>query len=490
MYGPRIVWVFPTQRDIVNVPDSDDCTRDNRATFASGIFYNVLELYDTKNWPMSLGITGGDLQDFTNNIDSPPQIRLLSNVCFDTIGGLTFMLDAAEQRLNKLNSSLRHYIVDKTKQKELETIIKAVTMDIDINLYVGRVKYKPGEQRVMSGVGFRQVQGPNLENVLVFHDSSDVEDSVRYKFPNEMIWQTPDGRPPKSKPISLKEMGSVNLIAASIYTVIAICLSLLLLFVPILKCYKERTNTAMKITAISLFGLLPVQMLIIIYPFMTRLIYCQVAPVLALCGFTVLFWSIFIRLHSKNSTIMYTNGKRLKFRRANDIIVTTSIKYFVIALAIVTAILICLWYALVGPPTVKIKVETSYNHLSDTLTITEFQHCTSEGYNLQMLIVIGMLAGLLAVGWISLVAVALSSKTDTHPLTKNGILAASCVVPTFIAITLLIVVDMDMNITYYILVPIIHLKTISLIGLAQLQEIKEKISRQSQITIFPSNLQM
>ena len=480
MYGPRIVWIFPPQRDILNVPDSDGCTRDNRATFVSGIFYNVVEVFDTHNWQTSLGITGGELQDFASNIDGPPIIRLISNVCFDTVGGLVFILDAAEQRLNKLNSSLRYYIGDETKQNELKEIVSAAVMDIDINLYVGRIKYKPGEQKVMSGVGFQQVQGPSLENVLVFHDSSDVEDSNRYKFPNKMIWQTPDGRPPKSKPTTMKEIASVNLVVASIYTAVAICLCLLLLVVPALKCYEERTNTALKITAICLLGMLPIQALTIIYPFTYRLVYCRAAPILALCGFSIVFWSIFTRLHSKNSTVLISSGKRLKFQRANDIVVTTTIKCFVVVLAVVMAILICLWYALVGPPTVKIEVETSYNDLSDIVTITEFQHCTSEGYDLQMLIVTGMLACLLAVGWISLVAVAFSSKTDTHPLTKNGVLAASCVVPTFIAIVLLIFVDIDMNITYYVLVPIIHLKTIGLITLAWFQEFGGNATRQSQ----------
>ena len=206
------------------------------------------------------------------------------------MSGLIFIADAVENRLNSMGSSWRFHIEDPTKRDQLEQIITQSIYDVEFNLYSGRVDYKAGEKRTVVATGFRQSQPGG--RVLVFHDNRNENDPQRFKYPNLMLWRTHDGEIPRYKPMLVEETAKVNLIVEIIYLTVAFAFILVLLLVPIwIFAKKKRITKKMKVQTAKHFGLLLIEIIIIIYPLASRLLFCQVAPVLALFGYLLVMWS-------------------------------------------------------------------------------------------------------------------------------------------------------------------------------------------------------
>ena len=507
LHGPRIVWIFSNPGDLINIPDTEGCTQENRKEFELGLFYNFIEVYDIENWPLSMGLTGGEyVQLASQRIDnfSTNPFKSFAHTCFDTISGLVYLVDAVEKRLQSEGTSIRHLVADKGEVKALEKSIVKAIYDIDVNLYTGRAKYESDNQRVVIGSGYWQSQTNG--RVVVFHDSANSKDPDRYKYPSKIIWKTPNGDIPRDKPRVIKLEAKVNIVVAVIYSCIAIGLSIVLMLESAVKFNNCKENKAYIITIVGHIGLILIQILAFIFPWTARFQFCQAAPILAGYGFFLLFWSIFIRLRAKEQRThealkplgLSSNSKASKTRLSaftprpsafsqgnasittvrsssvvpqgpKDIILNKSYWITLVFTLILLFVVIFLWYYLAAVPTTKSVSYQTYDYITDTVTNEETENCASIGNEVLVYIFAGALAIILGFFLLAVAALAISKRSGHNELTKNTVLCAYCVVPTMFAGLLLIAIGLDMNMTYYILVPIVQIKTIGLFFLAKAQ---------------------
>ena len=517
LYGPRIVWIFSNPGDIVNIADSDSCTLENRKEFEQGAFYNFIEVDDTENWPLSMGLTGSEYKSLISkrvpNYESSP-LKAFAHTCFDTISALVALLDATEQRLQANGNTFRQLIANPAMDGDLEKTIKEAIYDMDINLYSGRVKYQKGEHRVVFGSGFKQSQ--NTGRVVVFHDSANNEDPNRYKYPNGMVWRTPDGKTPRAKPRVVIEMAKIHPAIVGIFLTIAAFIGVGLIVATIWPVTVERHNQALKLTSIEHFGMLLIEIIIFIYPLVDRLLFCKLAPILAIYGFFLLFWTISIRLHQKpesNENKMkrsiwkpfHINAMGIGRSRVNTLetppklektirpraktassqtfraragttdsqlsrevldvqITKKQMVVFATMLSLMT-VLVLIWYTTAGSPIVEAIFEENYDFKSDTLTKTKFEHCSSE--NTLSVGLFSVLAGILACLLVYIIVSAFSKKADKNIVKKYAILTTYCVAPSTVAMVLLIAINLYMDITYYVVFLIIQVNILAVLVFAK-----------------------
>ena len=415
-------------------------------------------------------MTGGEYNNYVNDrivgLQNNP-FKTFVHTCLDTVSGLVFLVDAVERRLQSIGTSLRHEIDTFGEPKQfLKDVIVSAIYDMDISLFSGRVKYKPGEQRVIVGGGYKQSQANG--RILVYHDNAVSDDPNRFKYPNKILWRTHDGNKPRDQPKTIEQYANVHLAVGIIYTIMAIVLTIALGIAISYLAIVHRRNQGLQLTSVGLAGLVFIQLVVIIYPFIPRSLFCKMAPVLAILGSFLVLWSIWarFRFHVKtgkkimskvvnvhsvlgsvdkiqerircntlelpktyspklpkanlfnsalnrprsyttaNSKSNEKDGGEMKKCKFNDLILTLTL----------VCLLFILWYAIAGPPMISHDIESEYNFNSDTITNTIYQQCSS---NQNGSAFFGALLSLLGCYLIALIVFSLSRQGDCNIFIKN-----------------------------------------------------------------------
>ena len=479
--------------DIVDLDNFDACPKEHRQEFDQGIFYYTVAFDDLKNKPLSLGKTGDEYDEIIAsryaNFSKDPNHQH-TYVSFDTVSGLIYIVDAAERRLQKVGKTLHREIG--LNIKHLEKIFIEAMYDLDIDVYVGRIKFENGKQRVTVASGFEQSQPDG--RLLVFFDTANSTDESRFQFPHAMRWDTPDGSKPNDQPKVVKKWAHVHMAIIVLYPMTAGFIVIFICFAIFRTCITLGQNQGLKLTAVGLLGVLLIQIIVIVYPFSSRSSFCRIAPILASLGFYLILASIWTRFQT--ATIL--NKKRMMARTNTDnnssnmlstiskrkpkfvdIKVTKSQWITIFAVLLLIILLLILWFSIAGFPTVGIDVEENYDFNSDTITRVKYEHCTSKvGNETKAMGFFGTLVAILVCYLIALLAQSLSKQADKAFFNKSAIWASYCVVPSLIAVILLIGINLTMDVTYYVVVCIIHFASAGLLILAKMH--CKKIEEQKQ----------
>ena len=110
LYGPRITWIFPSLRDIINSQDTPECTKAMRKEFELGTFYYVVNANPDDK--MSIGLTMNEFLNFSKTIPGFQTSRFQKSVhlCMDTLAAVAYILHSTEKKLQTYRTSLRHVL--------------------------------------------------------------------------------------------------------------------------------------------------------------------------------------------------------------------------------------------------------------------------------------------------------------------------------------------------------------------------------------------
>ena len=136
---------------------------------------------------------------------------------------------------------------------------------------------------------------------------------------------------------------------------------------------------------------------------------------------------------------------------------------------LVIVLLLIFWFSLSGFPAVMIKVKESYDFNSDIITRTKHQHCTTqEGFETESMVLFGILIGILTCYLVGLIVKSISKQTDKSFFNKTTIWSSYCVVPSFMAVFLVISINLSMDVTFYVVVFILYFPSFGLLTLSNL----------------------
>ena len=289
----------------------------------------------------------------------------------------------------------------------------------------------------------------------------------RISFPNAIIWNTPTGLKPNDKPLIVVNNAKLSLPVVVIYTA-SVVIVILLTFNEIRRHIKPRPGFQVysNATIPCLLGILMLEVIVILYPFTNRHLFCPIAPILASYGYMLIIWSIATRL----GTRVVTKPEQRRFKQYLELTLTKSNWLSLIWILLILAILFATWFCIFGMPNVSVTFDETFDISSDTLTKIRHEYCSSNGHQpLALYIPAGCIAAMLGFGLLNLMAKAITKRNHNKDLIVNFVKSANCIVPSTIAGILVITIGSTMNLKYYVVVPILQLQVLTLLILAGTQ---------------------